>query len=122
MIETENASISKINKDTVKLVVRGKVTQKEYESFYSAYCELTGMEKDMKFLIIIESGGGVKKKIVDFFKKDYRVHYKKAEAWMIISPFTRMFLKILMKAVDRKYPIQHFDTEESALEWLASIK
>ena len=123
MIETKSAFISKIDDDTVKVILKpnARVSKEEYESFYPIYQELLNKDKDMKLFILIQNGARVEKKLPDFFKKVYNIEYKKAEAYMIISPVARMFLKLMIRIVGNKYPVRHFHSEDEAVLWLKSI-
>ena len=124
VVETKSTYISKVNDDTVKVILKpyAVLGTEEYNSFYPIYVDLMGYEGDYKFLIIIQSGARVKKKHLDYFKKDYKTTYKIAEAYLIISPVARMFLKVLIKIVNKRYPVRLFDDEAEAIAWLESIK
>jgi hypothetical protein len=124
MIETSSAYISKIDEDTIKMVLKpnSRISTEEYRSFLPAYKEILGKDSDIKFLVIVQTGARVEKRMVDFLKTDFNTTYKKAEAYIIVSPISRMFMKVMNKLINNKYPIRHFEREENAIEWLKSIK
>lgn len=123
MVETKSAFISKIDDDTIKIILKpdARVSEQEYKSFYPIYQEMLNKDKDIKLFILIQSGARVERKLPDFFRNVYKLDYKKAEAYMIISPVARMFLKLMMKIVGSKYPVRLFYSETEAIQWLQSI-
>ena len=124
VIETKSAYISRVDNDTLTVILKpgALVTTKEYNGFEEKYYELMGRKDKFKFLVIVQEGAKVEKRYIDYFSRDYKTTYKKAEAYMVVSPLARMFLKILVKIVDNKYPVRLFNHEKEALDWLSTIK
>lgn len=125
MIETNSAFISKIDDNTIKVIVKTNalLTEEEYESFQEIYHDIIGDKKPLKFLIILEHGARLRKKITNFFKNEYRTDFKIAEAYLIKDPIIKMFFRVGKKILSnrRDYPVKEFDNEEDALSWLKSF-
>jgi hypothetical protein len=76
----------------------------------------------MKFLVIVQEGFKMEKRYLNFFKKEYRTDFKKAEAFVILNPSSRIFFKIGVKLVKYDYDAKLFEKEEEAINWLKKIK
>ncbi|MEX1001836.1 MAG: STAS/SEC14 domain-containing protein [Crocinitomicaceae bacterium] len=124
MIETRSAFISKIDEDTLKVIFKPNayLTVEEYGQLYKHYQKELGKSDAIKFLIIIQEGFKTEKKYLQFFMNHYRTDFKKAEAYIIVHPSTKMFFKVGTKMVNHKYPIKLFEKEAEALSWLKSLK
>ena len=124
MIETKSAFISKIDEDTLKIIFKPNayLRTEEYQGMYEHYRSLLKKEKEMKLLIIIQEGFQFEKKYMDFFKNVFRTDFKKAEAYVILHPFSKMFFKVGVKMLNNRYPLRIFDHEKEALNWLKEIK
>ena len=124
MIETKSAHISKLDENTIKVVFKPNalLEKEEYDTLYGHYQSILGKDSEMKFLVIIQQGFKMKEKYVNFFKKNYRTDFKKAEAFIVLNPASRMFFKVGLAIVKNNYPARLFDTEQEALNWLNTIK
>jgi len=124
MIETKSAYISKLDQDTIKIVFKPNayLTTVEYKELYGHYQELLGKDDEMKFLVIVQEGFKMENKYLKFFKKDYRTDFKKAEAFVVLNPASRMFFKIGVLVVPHSYEAKLFEKEEEAIEWLKQIQ
>ncbi len=124
MIETQSAYISTLDDDTIKLVFKPNafLTTVEYGTLYKHYCDLLGKDSEMKFLVIVQEGFKMEKRYLNFFKKEYRTDFKKAEAFVILNPSSRIFFKIGVKLVKYDYDAKLFEKEEEAINWLKKIK
>jgi SpoIIAA-like len=124
MIETTSAYLSKLDKDTVKIVFKPNafLTTVEYKSLYDHYKQLLGKDDEMKFLVIVQEGFKMENKYLRFFKKDYRTDFKKAEAFVVLNPASRMFFKIGVQVIPHSYEAKLFEKEEEAIEWLNQIQ
>ncbi len=123
VIETKSAFISRVDDKTLRVILKPKalVTMAEYNTFEGKYYELMGREGRFKFLVIVQEGARIDKSYADYFRYDYKTKYKYAEAYLVASPLARMFLKILIKVVDNKFPVRLFNTEDDAILWLKSL-
>ena len=125
MIETNSAFISKLDDNTIKVIVKANalLSEEEYNSFEAIYHELIGERKPLKFIIILEHGARLNKKITSFFQKEYRTELKIAEAYLIKDPVIKMFFRVGKKILNnrRNYPVEEFNNEEDALSWLKSF-
>lgn len=123
MIETKSAHISKLDENTIKVVFKPNalLTQEEYVTLFGHYKELLGRDSEMKFLVIIQEGFKMKEKYLKFFKKDYRTDFKKAEAFIVLNPASRMYFKVGIAIVKNNYPVKLFDNEADAIKWLKTI-
>ena len=123
MIETKSAHISKLDENTIKVVFKPNalLTQEEYHTLYGHYKEILGRDNEMKFLVIIQEGFKMKEKYMKFFKKDYRTDFKKAEAFIVLNPASRMYFKVGIAIVKNTYPVKLFDNEADAIKWLKTI-
>ena len=123
MIETNSAYISKIDDDTLKVVFKPNAILKkgEYQEMYEHYQSILGKKTEMKFLVIVQEGFKMEEQYLKFFKKDYRVDFKKAEAFILLNPSSRMFFKVGIHVIPNKYPAKLFDNEKEALKWLKTI-
>ncbi|MFT4600780.1 MAG: hypothetical protein ACI857_000957 [Arenicella sp.] len=124
MIETKSAYISKLDEDTIKVVFKPNayLTSVEYAELYGHYCELLQKKEEMKFLVIVQEGFKVENRYMKFFKKEYRTDFKKAEAYVILNPSSRMFFKVGVQLIPHSYETKMFDKEEEAIKWLKQIK
>lgn len=125
MIETNSVYISKVDDDTVKVIIKqgACVSLKEYATFENYYYQLVGQKKAIKFLIIIEEDARIQIGIVNFYKGTYKTDFKKAEAYMIKNPKIKMFFTVGKKILNKRrdYPVKEFESEKEALSWLKSI-
>lgn len=124
MIETKSAHISKLDENTIKIVFKPNalLEKEEYDTLYGHYQSLLGIDSEIKFLVIIQQGFKMKDKYLNFFKKDYRTDFKKAEAFIVLNPASRMYFKVGLTLVKNNYPVKLFDNEKDALNWLENIK
>lgn len=123
MIETKSAFISKIDEQTIKIIFKpqARLDIEEYELFYDHYKATLGDAPKMKFLILVQEGFKLEKKILKFFKNVFRTDFKKAEAYVILHPPTRMFFKVGLQTIKHEYPVKLFESEKEALDWLKTI-
>ncbi|MEO9531465.1 MAG: hypothetical protein ABJG68_14270 [Crocinitomicaceae bacterium] len=123
MIETKSAYISKLDEDTIKLVFKtgAFLDKEEYASLYGHYCSLLGRKTEMKFLVIVQEGFKMEQRYLQFFKKEYRTDFKKAEAYVILNPSSRMFFKVGIQLIPHNYEAKLFENEADALRWLKKI-
>lgn len=124
MIETKSAYISKLDENTIKIVFKPDsiLEREEYAELHSHYSTLLGDIDKIKFLVIIQEGFKMKDKYLNFFKKDYRTDFKKAEAFIVLNPASKMFFKVGLAIVRNSYPIKMFENETEAVNWLQTIK
>lgn len=120
MIETKSAYISKLDEDTIKLVFKpgALLKQEEYTTLYGHYCSVLGKTEQMKFLVIVQEGFKMEQRYLHFFKKEYRTDFKKAEAFIILNPSSRMFFKVGIQLVPHSHEAKLFDKEVDAIAWL----
>lgn len=124
MIETKSTHISKLDENTIKVIFKPNalLEKDEYKSLYGHYQSLLAKDSDIKFLVVIQEGFKMKDKYLNFFKKDYRTDFKKAEAFIVLNPASRMYFKVGLTLVKNNYPVKLFDNEKDALNWLETIK
>ena len=124
MIETKSAYISKLDVDTLKVVFKPNAVlfNEEYEEFYAHYQTLSGKDAGIKFLVIIQDGFKMNEHYISFFKKKYRIDFKKAEAFIILNHASKMFFKVGINMIPKDYPVKLFETEKEALKWLKTIE
>jgi len=124
MIETKSAFISKIDEDTLKIIFKpgAMLHMEEYQDMFNHYQTLLNKEQGMKFLIIVQEGFRLEKKFLSFFKNVFRTDFKKAEAYVILHPSSKMFFKVGLQMVKGTYPQKIFESEHEAINWLNQIK
>ena len=124
MIETKSAYITKLDDDTIKLVFKpgAFLKKEEYSELFGHYQKLIGRDHDIKFLVIVQEGFKMEQRYLQFFKKEYRTDFKKAEAYIIRNPSSRMFFKVGIQLIPHNYEAKLFEVEKDAIEWLQRIK
>ena len=124
MIETDSAFISKIDEDTLKVIFKPNafLTIKEYDTLYDHYRSVLGKDDGMKLMTIVQPGFRLEKQYSSFFTKNYRTDFKKAEAYILLHPPSRVFFKVGLKLIKGKHLARMFNNEEEALSWLKTIK
>lgn len=123
MIETKSAFISKIDGDALKVILKTNayLTVSEYDELLGHYIKLIGRNENIKFLVVVQPGFKMEGQYASFFKNRYKTEFKKAEAYVIKNPPSKMMFKVGIKLVPHKYPVKLFDTEAEALTWLKAI-
>ncbi|MBD3636785.1 MAG: hypothetical protein HUJ25_05530 [Crocinitomicaceae bacterium] len=123
MIETSSTFITKLDEDTLKVIFKPNsyLSMEEYESLLDYYRSLLGRDSGIKFLVIIQPGFKMEKQYSHFFKNHYKTNFKRAEAFVLLHPPTRMFFNVGIKLVKPKHPVKLFNKEEDALNWLKKI-
>ncbi|MCH2235134.1 MAG: hypothetical protein MK078_12850 [Crocinitomicaceae bacterium] len=120
MRESDSFFISVIDEETLKIVSKPNVKMRysEYETLNNIYKELLpGVEK-YKFLIVLQEGFTIEKNPIDFIKHKLNPTYRKAEAYVIISPIFKVFVQVGKKISGFRHPIKIFNNEKEAQAWL----
>ncbi|UKN02673.1 hypothetical protein K6119_03990 [Paracrocinitomix mangrovi] len=120
MIETNSAFISKVDDETIKVIFKPNtvLTVEDYHKYDKHYEQLVDTSKKLKFLVIVQPGFKMKNKFTSFFKENYRKDNKKAEAFILRDPPSKIFFKVGVRIAKHQYPIRSFESEEEALNWL----
>lgn len=123
MIETKSAFISKIDESTLKVIFKpgAHLQTDEYKEMFTHYQTLLNKSEEMKFLIIIQEDFRFESKFLDFFKNVFRTDFKKAEAYVILHPSSKMFFKVGLLMIENDYPAKIFEKETEAIDWLKNI-
>ena len=120
MRESDSFFISVLDDETLKIVSKPNVKMRysEYDKLQEIYEELLpGIEK-YKFLIVLQEGFSIEKNPMDFIKKKLNPTYRKAEAYVVISPIFKVFVQVGKKISGLKHPIKIFNNEKEAEAWI----
>lgn len=120
LTESDSFFISVLDDETIKLVSKpnAKLMYKEYDTLKAIYKKLLPNQEKYKMLIVFQEGFSLEKNPLDFLKNKIDLSYRKAEAYVIISPIFRVFVSVGIKMRTLDYPIKICKTEEEAELWL----
>ena len=120
MRESDSFFISVLDEQTIKIVSKPnvKMLYTEYDRLKDIYRELLPGKEKYRLLIVLQEGFSIEKNPMDFIKNKVDLSYRKAEAYVIISPIFRVFVQVGKKITGYPHPIKIFNTESEAETWL----
>lgn len=123
-LEIDEAKISILGKDLYKTVYKNGALFNaiHLEKIRKAYTTLFGNEdlRGLRLMVVfdgkIEMSHDVGERYIT-----HRMRHKKAEAYVSKDPETLQYLKAVVALLNTEHPVEIFNSETKALDWLKSV-